>query len=105
MKQSPKQWHEKFDNVIIRNGFIINGCDKCVYSKKFEKEYVLVCLYVDDILILGTNIDVINRTNNMLTNNFDMKDMGEADLIIRMKISRTSDGIFLWNILVSNPLY
>ena len=80
---------------MIRNGFTINECDKCAYSKKFGEAHVLVCLYVDDMLILGTTMDVINKTKKMLTNNFDMKDMGEADVILGMKISRTPNGITL----------
>uniref|UniRef100_A0A2N9HAW2 Uncharacterized protein n=1 Tax=Fagus sylvatica TaxID=28930 RepID=A0A2N9HAW2_FAGSY len=56
LKQALKQWHEKFDTVILANGFKHNGADKCVYSK-FTSEYgVIVCLYVDDMLIFGTNM-------------------------------------------------
>ena len=33
LKQAPKQWHEKFDNAMMSNGFRINECDKCVYIK------------------------------------------------------------------------
>ncbi|CAA0830901.1 cysteine-rich RLK (RECEPTOR-like protein kinase) 8, partial [Striga hermonthica] len=33
LKQAPKQWHEKFDKVMLSNGFNINECDKCVYIK------------------------------------------------------------------------
>ena len=34
LKQAPKQWHAKFDEVMLSNGFKINECDKCVYVKK-----------------------------------------------------------------------
>ena len=44
----------------------INECDKCVYIKNTKNYYVLVCLYVDDMLIMGTNKDVINLTKKML---------------------------------------
>ena len=33
LKQAPKQWHEKFDSVILEYGFKHNGADKCIYSK------------------------------------------------------------------------
>ena len=33
LKQAPKQWHKKFDDVMLSNGFKINECDKCVYVK------------------------------------------------------------------------
>ena len=54
-KQAPKKWHEKFDNAMITNGFKINECDKGVYIKDIENGYVILCLYVDDILIVGSN--------------------------------------------------
>ena len=30
LKQAPKQWHAKFDQTMLANGFKINECDKCV---------------------------------------------------------------------------
>nr|GEW26019.1 zinc finger, CCHC-type [Tanacetum cinerariifolium] len=33
LKQAPKQWHQKFDDVVLSNGFSLNQADKCVYSK------------------------------------------------------------------------
>lgn len=92
MKQTPKQWYEKFDNIMISNGFLINGCDKCVYLKKFREACVLVCLCIDDML---TNIEVISKTKIMFTNNFDRKDMSETYFILRMKIYRALDRITL----------
>ena len=44
LKQAPKQWHEKFDNVILSNGFKINECDKCVYVKDTNRCNVILCL-------------------------------------------------------------
>ena len=95
LKQAPKQWHEKFDNVMLSNSFKINECDKCVYVKDTDKGYVIVCLYVDDMLIVGSNNDMIKTTKKMLNSQFDMKDMGIADVILGIKITRTSDGYTL----------
>ena len=45
LKQALKQWHEKFDNTMITNGFRINECDKCVYIKDIENgcHFVSLC--------------------------------------------------------------
>ena len=95
LKQAPKQWHEKFDKVMLSNDFKINECDKYVYTRNTQSEYVIVCLYVDDMLIIGSNNDVIKATKKMLTNYFDMKDMGVADVILGIKIAKTSSGLIL----------
>ena len=47
------------------------------------------------MLIFGSNMHVINETKNMLKSYFDMKDLGEANFILGMKITKTCDGIFL----------
>ena len=60
LKQAPKQWHEKIDSVILGYGFKHNGADKCIYSKFTETFGVIICLYVDDMIIIGTNIDGVN---------------------------------------------
>jgi hypothetical protein len=95
LKQAPKQWHEKFDTVILANGFKHNGADKCVYSK-FTSEYgIIVCLYVDNMLIFGTNMLNVCETKKYLASVFKMKDLNEADTILGIKVKRHSGGYAL----------
>ncbi|KAK8553243.1 hypothetical protein V6N13_024310 [Hibiscus sabdariffa] len=95
LKQAPKQWHEKFDNVMMTKGFKINECDKCVYVKTTYIGYVILCLYVDDILFVGSNNEMVIRTKNMLNSRFDMKDMGLADTILGIQIKWSPEGLIL----------
>ena len=62
LKQAPKQWHDKFDKTMTGNGFHVNEGDSCVYSKHDSFGCVIICLYVDDMLIFGTNLDRVNET-------------------------------------------
>ena len=85
LKQDPKQWHEKFDSVILSDGFVHNDADKCMYPK-FTKEYgVIVCLYVDHMLIFGTNMKGLFETKKYLSSMFQMKDLNEVDTILEKK--------------------
>jgi hypothetical protein len=95
LKQAPKQWHDKFDKTMTGNGFHVNEGDSCVYSKHDSDGCVIICLYVDDMLIFGTNLDRVNETKSFLSSKFEMKDMGEADVILGVKIKRTPNGICL----------
>jgi hypothetical protein len=95
LKQAPKQWHEKFDTIILSNGFKHNGADRCIYSK-FTKEYgVIVCLYVNDMLIFGTNMKGVYETKKYLTSMFKMKDLNEIDTILGIKVKKHSGGYAL----------
>ena len=59
LKQALKQWHNKFDHVLVTNRYSINDVDKCIYSKYEDNTCVVICLYVDDMLIFGTNLEVV----------------------------------------------
>ena len=94
LKQAPKQWHQKFDEVVLSNGYLLNQADKCVYSKFDESgKGVIICLYVDDMLIFGTDQDHVDKTKEFLSSRFSMKDMGEADVILGIRIKHESNGI------------
>jgi hypothetical protein len=56
---------------------------------------VILCLYVDDILIFGTSLDVINEVKIFLCQSFDMKDMRETDVILNIKLIKEENVITL----------
>ncbi|CAM8928979.1 unnamed protein product [Rhodiola kirilowii] len=96
LKQAPKQWHQKFDDVILSNGFRLNQADKCVYNKfDNSRNGVIICLYVDDMLIFGTDQKQVDLTTDFLSSSFAMKDMGEADVILGIRIKRENKALAL----------
>ncbi|GKA49062.1 retrovirus-related pol polyprotein from transposon TNT 1-94, partial [Tanacetum coccineum] len=72
-------------------GFIAPGQE----GKDTSSGYVILCLYVDDMLIVGSNDKMIRSTKDMLKSKFDMKDIGLADVILGIKIIRTQNGLVL----------
>lgn len=80
---------------MMTNGFKINECDKCVYVKTTTNGYVILCLYVNNILIVGSNDEMVKRTKDMLNIWFDMKDMGLTDVILGIQIKRSPNGLIL----------
>lgn len=95
LKRAPKEWHEKFERTLNSAGFVINEADRCVYCRHGASNSVLLCLYVDDISIFGTNIVAINEVKSFLSKSFDMKDLGEADVILNIKLIKDESGITL----------
>jgi hypothetical protein len=70
----------------------VNEADKCVYYRYGGGEEVILCLYVDDILIFGSSLKVIKEMKEFLSNNFEMKDLREADVILNIKLLKEGDG-------------
>ena len=81
--------------INLTHGFIHNNADKYIYSKFTESFGVIICLYVDKLLIFGTNMQGISDTKNHLTSQFKMKDLGEVDTILGIKVKKQSRGYSL----------
>jgi hypothetical protein len=89
LKKDPRKWYLKFDGFMIERGYSICHYDHCVYFKRIENgSYIILLLYVDDMLVPGSNMQDINFLKNKLFNSFAMKDLGAANKIICMRITR-----------------
>ena len=62
--------------------------DHCVYVKQSKGSFIILSLYIDDILLAGNDMEMIITTKRRLSINFEMKDMGEADYILGVEILR-----------------
>ena len=89
LKQAPRQWYLKFDKFMSEQGYTRCHSDHCVYPKrKNDGSYIILLLYVDDMLVAGSNMQEINVLKRKLANSFAMKDLGAAKQILGMRIAR-----------------
>lgn len=88
LKQASRQWYLKFDEVMKKNDFIRNQVDQCIYLKMSGRNFIILVLYVDDILLASSNIDLLHESKRLLSRHFDMKDLGEASYVIGIEIRR-----------------
>jgi hypothetical protein len=70
--------------------------DHYVYSKQVGNHFIYVVLYVDDMLLVGNNMDVIKEVKSQLSSKFDMKDLGAANFILGMDIKRDHANKKIW---------
>ena len=88
LKQDPRQWYKKFDSFMHRIGFKRCDVDHCWYVKFFDNFYIILLLYVDDMLIVGSSIEEINDLKKQLSKQFAIKGLGAAKQILGMRIIR-----------------
>ena len=88
LKQASRQWYILFDNAITSYGFSMTEGDHCIYTKVIGSNFVLLSLYVDDILIASNDKVTLVEVKAWLSSKFDMKDMGEASYVLGVEIHR-----------------
>ncbi|RVW75477.1 Retrovirus-related Pol polyprotein from transposon TNT 1-94 [Vitis vinifera] len=88
LKQASRQWYRKFDQVITSFGFKENTIDQCIYLKFSERKFIILVLYVDDILLASSDVGLLRETKIFLSNKFDMKDLGNASFVLGIQIHR-----------------
>jgi len=87
LRQTSRQWYLKFDQVVTSFGFKENASDQCIYLKKNGSHFIILVLYVDDILLASSSVELLTKTEFILNSHFDMKDLGDAFVVLGIQIS------------------
>ena len=88
LKQASRSWNLHFDETIKMYGFKQNVDEPYVYEYIKEKKVVLLVLYVDDILLIGNDVETLSNVKKWLAKQFQMKDLGEGSYILGIQIIR-----------------
>ena len=88
LKQASRSWNLRFDETIKEFGFKQNGDEPCVYMKGSGFARTFLVLYVDDILLIGSDKIALKEVKDWLSTQFSMKDLGEAAYILGIRIYR-----------------
>jgi Reverse transcriptase (RNA-dependent DNA polymerase) len=61
---------------------------ECIYHKFSGSKFIFLVLYVDDILLVSNDKNIMREIKKFLFKHFDMKDLGEASYVLGLKIYR-----------------
>ena len=75
-----------FDKMIKDFGFMQTYGEACIYKKVSWSSVAFLILYVDDILLIGNEIEFLDSIKGYLNKSFSMKDLGEAAYILGIEI-------------------
>ena len=59
LKQASRSWNIHFDETIKSFSFVKNDDEPCVYKKISGSVLIFLVLYIDDILIIGNDIPML----------------------------------------------
>jgi hypothetical protein len=96
LKQSPRMWYKIFNTYMLGLGFTRSKADHYVYFKLIGDHLIYLVLYVDGMLLVGNNKEVIQDVKTQLSSKFDMRYLGAANFILGMEIKRALKNMKLW---------
>lgn len=95
LKQASRQWFAKLKTSLLGLGFNQSKADYSLFILDQNKNLTFLVVYVDDIVITGTNEDAIEILKNKLKVLFRIKDLGELHYFLEIEVSHSSQGIYL----------
>ena len=95
LKQAPRAWFDKFRSTLLQFSFKQSQYDSSLFLCKTATGIVLLLVYVDDIVITGTDSALIAQLQQNLQASFHMKDLGPLTYFLGLEVHYDSLGISL----------
>ncbi|KAK9063310.1 hypothetical protein SSX86_017180 [Deinandra increscens subsp. villosa] len=95
LKQAPRMWYEKLVGVLYELKFVQSKCDHSLFIKSSKDVFIVLLVYVDDIILTGNNITEIEYVKKALSSNFKIKDLGLLKYFLGIEVINTNGGLCL----------
>ena len=88
LKQAGRTWNQKINKTLQASGFTALDADLCVYKCEKGFAFIIISLYVDDLLLFSNDLSALTSFKAALATQFAMKDLGEAKFVLGIEIIR-----------------
>ena len=94
LKQSPRAWFSHFSSVVQEFGMFYSTADHSVfYHHNSSGQCIYLVVYVDDIVITGSDQNGIKKLKQHLFIHFQTKDLGKLKYFLGIEIAQSSSGV------------
>ena len=95
LKQAPRAWYAKLDRELQALGFVRSKLEHAVYVRRNSRSFLLVGVYVDDLIISGPNVSDIEKFKQEMKKKFSMSDLGLLSYYLGIEVKQDEEGITL----------
>lgn len=96
LKQAPRSWYDKIDSFFVQHSFHKSLNDPNLYTKiNKQRQIILISLYVDDMIITGNANSLIKEIKQQMSQEFEMKDLGDLHYCLELEVWKDSGQTFL----------
>ena len=105
LKQAPRVWFTKFSSTIFRLGYTASPYDSTLFFRRTDKGTILLLLYVDNMIIIGDDLNDIQELKDFLSQQFEMKDLGHLSYFLGLEITHSTDGLYVTQAKYASDLH
>ncbi|KAH9119485.1 hypothetical protein LEN26_011626 [Aphanomyces euteiches] len=88
LKQAPREWHKVLTTFQGGVGFEKTNVESCIYVRRLKSQLAIVAIYVDDLVVVAENDNVMAEVKTAIKNRFASKDMGPINYILGIRVER-----------------
>ena len=92
LRQAPLAWYKRLRDFLVSGGFSVSSTDPCIFLKNENGKEIIVCVYVDDLLIVSDSDTLEIQLKGMLKKEFTMKDLGPLVNFLGITFQNNQDG-------------
>ncbi|GAU51888.1 hypothetical protein TSUD_416730 [Trifolium subterraneum] len=92
LKQAPRVWFEKFRSTLLGFSFIQSQYDPSLFLQRTPKGIVVLLVYVDDIVVTGSDQEGISKIRELLHSSFHMKELGRLTYFLGLELMLNIQG-------------
>ncbi|GJX61870.1 putative RNA-directed DNA polymerase [Tanacetum coccineum] len=93
LKQSPRAWFGRFTKSMKAFGYRQSNSDHTLFVKRKAGKLTALIVYVDDMVVTGDDTEEIEALKNYLSQEFEMKDLGQLKYFLGIEVARSIQGI------------
>ena len=95
LKQAPRAWFEKLKFIVLKWGFIESKADASLFIYSCHNQFLALLVYVDDIILTGSDLSLIDKLIKDLHTSFALKDLGDLHYFLGIEVFRDATGLYL----------
>ncbi|CAI7927947.1 unnamed protein product [Closterium sp. NIES-54] len=88
LKQAPRAWYHKLEETLLAGGFKKSECDHSLFLLQEKEQFLMLLVYVDDILFFSKSSAMIEHVEEMLEMQLKCSKMGDVNYYLGMHVER-----------------
>jgi hypothetical protein len=90
-----RAWYARLKSFLVEHGYVMGSVDKTLFTLKYGNDFLLVQIYVDDIIFGGSSHSLVLSFQAMMENEFQMSMMRELTFFLGIQVKQTKEGTFV----------